>query len=116
MILYILIILFCALLAAIAQLVYKRTLSNYHIKPNLNSIITLFKIKGIDIGIALYATSLLLYLYALSKIPLVFAYTTFSSVFIFVLLISKYVFHENVGKRRVIGTLLIVLGIAIYNL
>jgi uncharacterized membrane protein len=60
--------------------------------------------------------SLILWLLVLSKADLNFAFSVDSMHYIFIAFTSRLVLKEKVGKMRWIGTLLIVVGIALVTL
>jgi drug/metabolite transporter (DMT)-like permease len=104
-----------AMIAAVAQYLYKRGIGKFSF--NLREIAGEFRKKDILMGGALYIASLALYLYALDNAPLIsFVYPVFASTFVFVLLISRFVFGERINLHRVLGMVLIVIGIAVISL
>ena len=113
--LIIVVTLFAAAVAAVAQYLYKKSVKKFGF--SVKEIVRVFRNGHTVLGIALYVVSLLIYLYALHAAPVVFfVYPIFSSSLVFVLLISKYVLKERMGIRRVMGVALIVAGIAIISL
>lgn len=104
-----------AVIAAVAQYLYKRNMEEFDFK--LDQIIATFMKRDIMIGGVLYGLSLIVYLYALDNAPLIsFVYPIFASTFVFVLLISKLVLHERINLHRVFGVLLIIAGIVVISL
>jgi drug/metabolite transporter (DMT)-like permease len=100
-----------AFIASIAQYIFKKNLPRF--KANIRELISVFKNKWILFGIFMYFIALPIYLFALDNGALSFVYPTFASSFIFVLLFSKFGLGEKIGPARIIGVLLVVLGIAI---
>ncbi len=103
-------ILVSALMAAIAQYIFKRNIPAFHV--NRAGILSLIRNKFLIGGIAVYAASLVVYLFALRGGQLSFVYPTFASVFVFVLVISKFSLGEKINIYRIIGVALIIAGIA----
>jgi len=104
--------LIAAIIAAFAQYYFKRYLEKFNMK--IKEIIHIIKERHILFGLFLYAISFLLYLYALHGAPVVsFVYPIFASTFIFVFIISKYWLGEPIGTMRLIGMVLIVIGIGL---
>ena len=101
--------LLAALLAAVAQYLFKLHLPRF--KFNLGGILALVRSRMVILGLAVYAISLLIYLGALKLGQLSFVYPTFASVFLFVLLISKFKLHEHISITRAAGVLVILAGI-----
>lgn len=67
-------------------------------------------------GIALYGISMLLFFYVLSHFQLSQAVPFLATTYIFNFLIAAVVFHEPIGVMRIVGILLIVIGIVLSNL
>lgn len=63
-------------------------------------------------GFFLYALSSLLWLAVLSRLPLSLAYPALSVSYVLILFLSRYVLGESVGAFRIIGVVLICLGVA----
>ncbi len=101
--------LLAALVTSYSQLLFKRGL-----KKRLNSIRDILGTlmnKTIIIGLLGYVLSFTLYLIALSKSQLSIVFPIFASSFIFVTLISAVTLKERTTTARVLGILLIFLGI-----
>ncbi|MGC8568054.1 MAG: EamA family transporter [Candidatus Micrarchaeia archaeon] len=98
-----------AFIAASAQIIFKRALST-EVK-SLKQLVLLLKNRNLLFGIFVYFIGLAVYLYALKSTPLSIAYPIFGSVFIFVILLSKTFLHEKIGIYKIIGVLLVVIGI-----
>ncbi|MEK7127727.1 MAG: EamA family transporter [Patescibacteria group bacterium] len=63
------------------------------------------------LGLICYGVSLLIWLFVLSKVDLSFAYALVALTFVFLLIFSRVFLHETIGIYRIIGSLLIILGI-----
>jgi len=100
-----------AFIASIAQYIFKKNLPRFG--ANIRELIHVFKNKWILLGAFIYIIALPIYLFALENGALSFVYPTFASSFIFVLLFSKFGLGEKIGLVRIMGVLLVVVGIAI---
>ena len=100
-----------ALLAALAQYLFKSSIKKFGL--NIKEVLDALLNKKVIAGIIVYMISLVIYLAALHYGELSFVYPFIASTFIFVMLISKYKIGEKVGRMRVLGIILIVLGIAL---
>lgn len=103
--------LFAALITSLAQLLYKKALGNRLEKKR--EVLKLVKNKRIITGIAMVFAALVIYLYALSAAPLSIVYPTFASTFIFITLISHFWLKEKIPSIRMLGILIIFIGIVI---
>lgn len=113
-ILVIFLTLVAALFTSFSQLLFKKALSK-----KLNSVMDILgtlRNRAILIGLAGYAVSFTLYLIALSKTQLSIVFPIFASSFIFVTLISSVILKEKITPIRIIGILVIFVGISIVTL
>lgn len=106
--------LLAAVIAAVAQYVFKRSVPKFEI--GARGIHRLVSGKGIWLGGALYLASLVVYFRALASGELSFVYPTFASTFLFVALISHFALGERMGARRMAGMALVVVGITLVAL
>jgi len=106
--------LLAAVIAAVAQYVFKRSVPRFDFKKG--GIRSLVKSKGIWAGGIIYLVSLVVYLKALGSGQLSFVYPTFASAFVFVTLISHFLLREKLNLKRVSGIALVVIGIIIVAL
>ncbi|MDE1871255.1 MAG: EamA family transporter [Candidatus Micrarchaeota archaeon] len=103
-----------ALITSYCQLLFKRGLSK-----KLNSIMDILNTlrnRYIIIGLGGYVLSFTLYLIALSGSQLSIVFPVFASSFIFVTIISAISLKERVSMPRIIGILLIFLGIVMVTI
>ena len=103
-----------ALVAALAQYLFKRSVPRFGI--GFGGITKLLMNRNVLLGLLIYVLSLAFYLLALGSGELSFVYPLFSSTFIFVMLISKFTFKERLSAYRILGVLLILLGISMISL
>lgn len=109
--LVIFITLFAALIASVAQIMYKKGLKNKI--SSVKTVISAAANKMVIGGILVYVISLALYLYALSNEQLSVVYPIFASTFIFVTLLSSVVLKEKIRATRALGILAVFFGIII---
>jgi drug/metabolite transporter (DMT)-like permease len=100
-----------ALFTSYSQLLFKRGLKNK--LNNLMDIINTLKNKIILLGLAGYFVGFVLYLIALKSSQLSIVFPIFASSFIFVTIISAVILKEKVSWKRILGVLLIFVGIVI---
>lgn len=111
--LVILITLVAALIASLAQLLFKRSMAG---KINgIRGLIALGRKRGALVGVLGYFASFGIYFYALDNAPLSFVYPMFASTFVFVSLLSVFALRERFGGRRAAGIALIIIGIAVVS-
>jgi drug/metabolite transporter (DMT)-like permease len=103
-----------AMMVAVAQYIFKKNMPIFHI--NMKGIKDIIYNKNLLLGIFIYFIALAVYLVALHYGQLSYVYPIFASSFIFIILISKYAIKETTDWKRIIGILLIVLGITIVAL
>jgi|SRR3989344_4290105 len=87
-----------SLIAATGQLFYKFGVNDKSIVP-------------IVFGLFFYGTSLLLWLFILSKVDLSYAYALTALTIVILLVLSRVFLHENYNLLRIVGSVIIVVGI-----
>ncbi len=102
--------LFASLIISIAQLMFKKSIKGV---IGIKGLFGLAKNRGVIIGVILYFIGLIFYIKALSNGELSLVYPIFASSFIFVTIISSIALKEKINLYRIIGVLLIFLGIVI---
>ena len=97
-------------IAIIAQLFFKAfSLS----KPeDGNTFLYLLNYKLI-LGLSLYFISAILYIFSLKKIELSIAYPTISISYVFIIFISHFIFGESLTTYKILGSILIALGVSL---
>ena len=114
---YIPIILVSVILSAGAQLFLKNGMTAIGpLNLNLSNILTLFTKQilfnsSVLIGLALYILSAGVWLIVLSKVEVSFAYPMVSLAYVVTAIIAKIAFHENLSINRIIGILIVCLGV-----
>ncbi len=110
-------IIVAVIIGVVAQLIIKRGLNamtTLDLSKNiLSSYVTIFTSPLIIFGIAIYFASILLWLYALTIVELSYAYPFLALSYIFVILGSWYFLGEAVSMLRLVGVLIIVLGVLV---
>lgn len=81
------------------------------LKDIIQSAFILLKNPWILAAFCLYVPGLLLYLFILTKFELSYAFPLISAVYIFILLFSWIFLKEDINTLKIIGTLIIILGI-----
>lgn len=111
----IVIILFGVLFASLGQILLKfGMISNEPISTlNIGYILNIFYNYYVIIGLISYAMSAIFWMIALSREDLSFVYPFISLTFVFILLSSIFIFHEKIGPSRVLGTIVIIIGLII---
>jgi drug/metabolite transporter (DMT)-like permease len=108
-------VLISVLLGVLGQLSLKqgmKSIGNFELKDFLSSkVIALATEKFVVIGIVLYAIATLLWLVILSKAELSFVYPMLAIGYILIAIFSKIFFNENVTIVRLLGILLISIGV-----
>lgn len=103
-----------SLLASATQFLFKRAMPDGLQK--VRHVLPLLKSRDVLSGIFLNLAAFGFYLYALASAPLSFVYPVFASTFIFTGLIAHFMFKERLSIRRILGMLIIFVGIAIISL
>ncbi len=103
--------LFAALITSLAQLLFKKALGSRLEKKG--EVLKLIRNRRILTGLGMVFVALAIYLYALSSAPLSIVYPTFASTFIFITLISHFWLKEKIPAIRILGVLVIFIGIVV---
>jgi len=74
------------------------------------------KNKKLVVAVILAAFSFVFYLYALKQAPLTFIYLTASVSYIWTVLLAKFILKEKFNASKIIGILLIFVGIIVLQL
>jgi len=108
-------VLFSVLLGVFGQLSLKQGMKNigtFEVKYLFsNRIFELIKEKFIIVGVATYSIAFFLWLVVLSKAELSFAYPMLAIGYILIAIFSRIFFNENVTEIRLIGIILISIGV-----
>jgi len=105
-------------LSSIAQLSFKHGVSHVDLEQYSSMLYKawfLFTSPFVILGLALYGVGTVLWLFALKQLDLSLAYPFVGMSFLFVLILSVTFLHEPFSVNRLVGTLVIVLGIIILS-
>jgi uncharacterized membrane protein len=80
---------------------------------NLTTLYALLLNPYVLLGFVLYGLSTIFWLIALSKKDLSFVYPFISLTYILVLVLSSLVLKESIGVNKMVGTLVIIVGLII---
>ena len=103
---------FNAILMVTGQTLWKLGVAGKEIN-SLAPLLRLFLNPFVLAGLAVYALSSALWLYILNKGELSFVYPIQSTAFIFALIVGVTIFREQLTLPKVIGVLVICLGVVI---
>ena len=79
----------------------------------LITVLKMFMVPNVFLGLTLYAISTVFWLVALSKIELSIAYPMLSLGYVLLMILSFFLLHESITLYKVIGTILVVAGITL---
>ncbi|MCL2460239.1 MAG: EamA family transporter [Euryarchaeota archaeon] len=80
---------------------------------NLDTLVSMALNPYVVLGVGMYGLSMLCWLVALSRKDLSYVYPFIALTFIIVLLASKFLFNEELPALRIVGTLIVILGILV---
>lgn len=101
-------------LSAIAQLSFKHGVTNVDLTPYNHIIVKswmLFTSPFVFLGLCLYGVGTILWLFALKQMDLSLAYPFVGMSFIMVFLMGVFLLGEPFNINRLIGTIIIIIGI-----
>ena len=107
---YILIFITSVLISSISQILLKKSADKIYankIKEYLNSIVIF--------SYVLFILSTLITIYAYKGVPLSLGPILESTGYIFVTLLGFLILHERVNMKKMVGMILIILGVAIFS-
>jgi multidrug transporter EmrE-like cation transporter len=81
----------------------------------LLTIVKMFMLPNVLLGLFFYAISTVFWLIALSKIELSVAYPMLSIGYVLLMILSYFLLNESITVYKVIGTLLVVVGITLIS-
>ena len=80
---------------------------------NVTNIVSIFSNLYILLGLLMYGLGTVFWLIALSQKDLSYVYPFIALTFIVVLFLSYFVLKEQIGTARIIGTIIIIIGLMI---
>lgn len=107
-------ILFCVTLGAIGQLTLKHGMNlvgKITQGQILMKVIGAFSNPYVLAGFILYGLSALVWMIVLSRVEVSWAYPMVSFSYVVVVVASRFLFHEDVDLVRILGTLVICVGV-----
>ena len=114
MIVYIFLVI-SVLATSISLLLFKKISNELNFDEGSLGYVKLFINKYSLLAITFVIISIIFYILALSTTTLAFAFS-FTSINIILVVIGGYVFYkENINKKHLIGVILIVLGLFLFN-
>ncbi|NGX56703.1 MAG: 4-amino-4-deoxy-L-arabinose-phosphoundecaprenol flippase subunit ArnF [Candidatus Anoxychlamydiales bacterium] len=102
---------FSIIIASCAQILFKFYTINQSITPPNGFLESILNIKLIA-GFFLYFCSSILYILALKNIDLSIAYPTIAVSYILIIVLSFFIFKESISLNKIIGIILITLGVS----
>jgi uncharacterized membrane protein len=111
----IIIILVGILFASLGQVFWKIGMNSMGAIDNfsISGIISMFFNPVVLLGLSMYGLSTVFWLIALSQKDLSYVYPFISLTFIIVLFLSYFVLKEQIGTARIIGTVIIIIGLMV---
>lgn len=112
----IIIILIGILFASLGQVFWKIGMNSIGAidKFSIPGIISMFLNPIVLVGLFMYGLSTVFWLIALSQKDLSYVYPFISLTFIIVLFLSYFVLKEQIGATRIIGTIIIIIGLMVF--
>lgn len=104
-------LLFSMILAVLGQFALKKGLDGLVLLANPLSIGKVIFTPMVFLGFVLYGSSSILWLFVLKRFPLSVAYPAVSLTYVATLFISWKFFGETIGWSKVLGVVMIVLGV-----
>lgn len=101
------------LISAIAQIILKLGIGDLNTQSGaVNFLIKALLSPGVILGLGLYGLGALLWLIVLSKEDVSFAFPLVSFAYVIAIVLSAVILKETITPGKIIGTLLIMAGIA----
>lgn len=109
-------ILINTLILVSGQFLWKFGMQNQTISLSFVSIVKVLFSPYVFSGLAMYGFATVIWLYILSKVPLSLAYPIQSITYIFAVIGAHFIFNETLTIYKVLGCLLIMLGVTLIGL
>ena len=108
----------CSVTPAVAgQLILKYVIGRMNLSMDMANplayYVRLFSTPLVLLGFFMYGLSSLVWLFILSKLPLSLAYPLVSMGYVLVVFFSWLLLHEHVGLARILGVVVICLGVSL---
>jgi multidrug transporter EmrE-like cation transporter len=101
------------LLSVSAQLLLKYGVTHSSLSGGVWSLMQTIFSPFVFSGFILYGLSAVAWLYVLQRLPLSLAYPTFALTYVLIVFISAVVLHEPVTWPKVLGVVIICLGVSV---
>ena len=108
---YCYLMIFSALLAALSQILLKKSANKKH-----KNRITEFLNPWVIIGYVILLSTMFINIYAYKGLDYKIGPILNSTTYIFVIILSHFILKENINKKMFIGIFLIIAGVVIFNL
>jgi drug/metabolite transporter (DMT)-like permease len=112
----ILLMLTCMLVSDWANVLLKLGVEQTGVGLSWEKILAMVSNPWLLSGVALYGGGMFLWLTVLEKNEFGFVMAFFSLHYVHLMLLAKYVFHEPIRWNMWLGTLMIVLGVGMFNI
>jgi undecaprenyl phosphate-alpha-L-ara4N flippase subunit ArnE len=109
----ILLTLFCVLLIAIGQLLFKTAAAQWRIDGWSWATVREFLSPAMVVALVVYGFATVLWIYVLRTVPLATAYTLFSLAFLIVPLLAYFMLGERLSTNTLVGGAIIIVGVII---
>lgn len=109
----ILLTLFCVLLIAVGQLLFKSAATQWKVDGWSWTTVTGFLSPVMLVALFVYGLATLLWVYVLRTVPLASAYALFSLAFLIVPLLAHFALGERISANMLIGGAIIVVGVIV---
>jgi drug/metabolite transporter (DMT)-like permease len=109
----ILLTLFCVLLIAIGQLLFKTAAAQWRIDGWSWTTVREFLSPAMVVAFVVYGFATVLWIYVLRTVPLATAYTLFSLAFLIVPMLAYFILGERLSANTLVGGAIIVVGVII---
>ena len=109
----ILLTLFCVLLIAVGQLLFKSAATQWKVDGWSWATVTGFLSPVMLVALFVYGLATLLWVYVLRTVPLASAYALFSLAFLIVPLLAHFALGERISANMLIGGAIIVVGVIV---
>lgn len=103
-------------IGSVGSIFLKKGAEHFHIRLNFKGIINIFKNWKIILGLVLYALSTVAFIYLLRFEELSMLYPITSISYIFITIFSAIFLKEHINKYKVLGVILIVVGVVFVTL
>lgn len=108
---YVLIFIFAVFIASVSQILLKKSANKNH-KNWLKEILNI----KVFIAYSMFLLSSMLIIYAYKEVQLKYGAIIQSSGYIFILLLSRIFLEEKITKNKILGIILIIIGIVVFKL